>query len=60
MQKEYKNTHTKGISLLPEGKAAEEVLWHFIFAALGALLSGAELLFGVRPFGIALCAAASK
>lgn len=29
-----------------------------LFAALGALLGGTELLFGVRPFGIALAAAA--
>lgn len=38
----------------------EEACFHLLFAGLGALLGGAELLFGVRPFGIALAAAAGK
>ena len=42
-----------------ERAAAEEICRHLIFAALGALLSAAELVFGVHPFGIALAAAAS-
>ncbi|MBO7342180.1 MAG: hypothetical protein J6U87_05820, partial [Clostridia bacterium] len=40
-------------------RRAEEALVYLLFAALGALFSGATLLFGVRPFGIALCAVAA-
>ena len=40
------------------GRSGESVCLWLIFAALGALLSSAELLFGVRPFAIALAAAA--
>ncbi len=39
---------------------AELLCRHLIFAALGALLSSAELAFGVHPFGIALAAAAGE
>lgn len=37
---------------------AERVLWHLGFAVLGFLLGGAELFFGVYPFGLAFVAAA--
>ncbi len=39
---------------------AEQICLHLLFAALGALLGSAELLFSVRPFGVALAAAAYK
>ena len=38
----------------------EILLAQLIFAALGALVGSAELLFGVRPFGVALAAAATE
>ena len=43
-----------------EGKEQllEQVGLYLIFGGLGALLGSAELLFGVRPFGLALCGAA--
>ncbi len=43
-----------------ESAAAEQLLRHLLFAAVGALLSGAELIFGVHPFGIALAAVAGE
>lgn len=39
---------------------AELVLRHLIVSALGVLLSGAELAFGVHPFGIAFAAVAGE
>jgi len=36
----------------------EQISTHLLFAALGALIGSAELLFGVRPFGVALVAGA--
>ncbi|MBR6728158.1 MAG: hypothetical protein IKM08_08180, partial [Clostridia bacterium] len=38
-------------------KGIEQVVRQLLFVGLGALCSTAELLFGVRPFGIALAAA---
>ena len=38
----------------------ERICFYLLFAGLGALLCSAELVFGVRPFGVALAAAASK
>ncbi|MBR2011518.1 MAG: SpoIIE family protein phosphatase [Clostridia bacterium] len=43
-----------------EYATVEKLCRHLIFAALGALLSAAELVFGVHPFGIALAAAAGE
>ncbi len=43
-----------------EKSLAEIVLAQLIFAALGALVGSAELLFGVRPFGVALAAASTE
>ena len=43
-----------------ESGMAQVICKHLIFAALGALLSGAELIFGVHPFGIALVAVAGE
>lgn len=43
-----------------EYATVEKLCRHLIFAALGALLSTAELVFGVHPFGIALAAAAGE
>lgn len=43
-----------------EKSLSEILLAQLIFAALGALVGSAELLFGVRPFGIALAAAATE
>ncbi len=40
-------------------RRAEEICVYLLFAALGALYSGATLLFEVRPFGLALCAVAA-
>ena len=37
----------------------EQICIQLLFAALGALLGNAKLLFEVRPFGISLCAAAA-
>ncbi len=36
---------------------AEQICLHLLFAGLAALLASAELLFGVRPFAVALAAA---
>lgn len=41
-----------------QGNIGERICLLLLFAALGALLGSAELFFGVRPFGIALAAAA--
>ena len=38
----------------------EKVCFYLLFAALGALFGSAELLFGVRPFGVALAAGVSE
>ena len=43
-----------------ERSFAEILLFELIFAAVGALVGSAELLFGVRPFGVALVAAATE
>lgn len=43
-----------------EKSLAEILIVQLIFAALGALTGGAELLFSVRPFGVALAAAATE
>ncbi|MBQ9099243.1 MAG: SpoIIE family protein phosphatase [Clostridia bacterium] len=40
-------------------RAVETVLYHLLFAALGALAQSAELLFAVHPFGVALAGAAT-
>lgn len=37
----------------------EQVMMHLLFVGLGALFATAELLFSVRPFGVALCAGAT-
>ena len=42
------------------GELTEKLLRHLLVAALGMLLCSAELLFGVRPFGIGLAAAAGE
>ncbi len=60
MQKENKRERGAKALLAGERAAAEQILQHLIFAALGALLSAGELLFGVHPFGVALAAAAGK
>lgn len=39
---------------------AENICMQLLFAALGALTGSAELLFGVRPFGVALAAGATS
>ena len=39
---------------------AENLCMQLLFAALGALVGSAELLFGVRPFGVALAAGATS
>lgn len=60
MQKEVKGLQGKrGLDVL-SGDGAEVLLYHLIMGAVAALLSAAELLFGVRPFGIALVAAAGS
>lgn len=41
-------------------RTVEGALLHLLFAGLGALLSAAELLFSVRPFGVALAAGATQ
>ena len=43
----------------PDRSTAEQLLRFLLFAALGALTASAELLFGVRPFGLGLAAAAT-
>ena len=43
----------------PDQSTAEWLLRFLVFAALGALSAGAELLFGVRPFGLGLAAVAT-
>lgn len=55
-----------GEELRERGQAAsreqqmEKLCAYLLLAGVAALLSGAQLLFDVRPFGIALCAAAGK
>ncbi len=53
-------TPRRRIARFFEGKEQlfEQVCLYLLFGGLGALLGSAELLFGVRPFGLALCAAA--
>lgn len=62
MERWLHGKHEKGQKggILVENKQLERGLRHLIFALLGALLSSAELAFGVHPFGVALAAAASK
>lgn len=43
----------------PDRSTAEQLLRFLLFVALGALTASAELLFGVRPFGLGLTAAAT-
>ena len=54
---EEKDAPRKGATLW-EGRI-EQICTYLLFAALGALLGSAKLLFEVRPFGISLCAAAA-
>lgn len=55
-----------GEELRARGKASrreeqtEKICGYLLLAGVAALLCGAQLLFDVRPFGIALCAAAGK
>lgn len=46
--------------LTANGELAEKLLRHLLLAALGALVAGAELFFGVKPFALALTAAATE
>ena len=47
-------------SFFTKNKQPAEILCvHLLFAALGALAGSAELLFGVRPFGVSLASAAT-
>lgn len=60
MDRQMKKPRTKPLSTRTgEGNMAELLLTELIFAALGALCGSAKLLFGVRPFGVALAAAAT-
>lgn len=52
---EEKRTPQRGVTGL-DGRL-EQICIHLLFAALGALLGNAKLLFEVRPFGLSLCAA---
>ncbi len=54
---EEKEAPRKGAAVW-EGRI-EQICTYLLFAALGALLGSAKLLFEVRPFGIALCAVAA-
>ena len=47
------------VAALFSGQGAEKLFYHLMLGGLAALLSSAELLFGVRPFGVALAAAAT-
>ena len=59
MQKEVRaRAKTTGLGADRE-QLVEQILYHLLFAALGALIGSAELLFGVKPFGVALAAAAT-
>ncbi|MBR7111810.1 MAG: SpoIIE family protein phosphatase [Clostridia bacterium] len=46
------------VAALFSGQGAEKLFYHLMLGGLAALLSSAELLFGVCPFGVALAAAA--
>ena len=59
MEASYEEKRASRGSVANWEKRMEDACGYLLFAALGALLSGARLLFGVRPFGIALCAVAS-
>ncbi len=54
--------HEEGASgtLFGANKHLDMIFRHLIFAVLGALVGSAELVFGIRPFGVALAAAASE
>lgn len=59
MQERYTATRQKKRGFWQENKRNAEVLcMQLLFAALGALTGAAELIFSVRPFGIALAAGA--
>ncbi len=54
-----KGTRARVVRLLQEKQGlAEQICLYLLFGGLGALLGSAELVFGVRPFGVALCAGA--
>ena len=56
-QMEQKDVARRSIGARSANHSAMQWMLHLVFAALGALLGRTELLFGVRPFGIALAAA---
>lgn len=59
MQEKYTAVRQKKTGFLQDKKRnAELICMQLLFAALGALTGAAELLFSVRPFGIALAAGA--
>lgn len=55
-----KHEEGSGGALFGGNKHLEMAFKHLIFAILGALVGSAELVFGIRPFGVALAAAASE
>jgi len=60
MQQEIREKTTKPSHGKDRSDLAELALCHLLFAAIGALVGSAELLFGVRPFGVALAAVATS
>ncbi len=60
MERDGKNGFfARGIAELQKReRLLETALLYLLFAGLGALLGGTELVFGIRPFGVALSAAA--
>lgn len=55
---EYTEIPLSGERLHRHAATWEKVFIHLLFAALGALFAATELLLGVRPFAVALAAAA--
>lgn len=60
MQKEQKKERGTWLAAGADGALVREIGRQLLYAALGALLTSASLLFGVHPFGVALIAAAGQ
>lgn len=59
MQKDVRSGAKGRLLGVDREQLIEQIFYHLLFAALGALIGSAELLFGVKPFGMALAAAAT-
>ncbi len=60
MQTKKKGAVSPGAKGARAEERMERAFFYLLFAALGGLFGGAELLFGVRPFGVALAAGVGR